>query len=131
VGNISLTFLTNENNPYDVKTNGRQYLGADLTPSESLTKQQIFEKVRRRMAEAAANKSGATSFCAELNPDVIVISDDRSLLFEPQNMRASELLHHQCGLGIESVHMRERIRVHPCQGKSLINDLTIAGLTVV
>jgi hypothetical protein len=97
--------------------------------SELITKRQIFEKFRRRMLQMAAVTN--LEFCAELHPDVIVIEADQSLLFEPQNKRASELLHRRCGLSIEGVQVRERIRVHPCQGRSLIDDLTIAGLRVV
>jgi hypothetical protein len=130
VGNISLTFSANKTTGYHVNMDGQQDLGAELTQSESLTKQQLYEKVRKRMAELASQTDNAASFCPELNPDVIVISDDQSLLFEPQNQRALEVLAVRCGLAMGFFKLTERIRVHPLRSRKIIDDLTRAGLHV-
>jgi hypothetical protein len=98
--------------------------------TESEIKQQIYEKVRRRLAELETDRQEGASFCRELSPDVIVISDDQSLLFEPQNSRASEFLSQCCGSGLEAFAVKECIRVHPVGSHKLISDLTKAGLNV-
>jgi hypothetical protein len=97
--------------------------------SELNLKQQIFEKVRRRMSELKHGDNSVPSFCSELNPDVIVISDDRSLLFEPQNLRVTEWLHRH--FGTENLGIRNRLRVHPCQRRGIIAELKAAGFEVV
>ena len=109
---------------------GQQDFGAELTQSESFIKQQLYEKVHKRMAELASQTDNAASFCPELNPDVIVISDDQSLLFEPQNQRALEVLAVGCGLGMGFFKLTERIRVHPLRSRKIIDDLTVAGLKI-
>jgi len=98
--------------------------------SELKLKQQIFEKVRRRMSELEHGGNSALSFCSELNPDVIVISDDQSLLFEPQNQRALELLTLGCGLASEELKLSDRIRVHPCKSRKIIEKLKAVGVTI-
>jgi hypothetical protein len=65
-----------------------------------------------------------------LNPDVIVISDDQSLLFEAQNQRATELLILRCGLAVDCFKLPERIRVHPLRSRKIIDELRTAGLNV-
>lgn len=102
--------------------------GADIEPisGESAIKQRIFEKFMRRLAEIRD-----MPFCPELNPDVIVISTDQSFLFEPQNPRASELLRRCCAVDAEGIQVRERVRVHPCQSRKIIDNLRTAGLHVV
>jgi hypothetical protein len=109
---------------------GQQDLGAELTQAESLIKQQLYEKVRKRMAELSSQTNNPASFCPELNPDVIVISDDQSLLFEPQNQRALEVLAVRCGVAMGLFKLTERIRVHPLRSRKIIDDLTTAGLIV-
>lgn len=102
----------------------------ESSKSESEIKRLIYEKVRKRMAELVVQSREPRSLCPELNPDVIVISDDQSLLFEPQNQRALELLTMKCGLTVNHFKLPERIRVHPCKSAKIIADLTIAGLKV-
>ena len=109
---------------------GQQDLGAELTQSESLIKQQLYEKVRKRMAELSSQTNNPGSLCPELNPDVIVISDDQSLLFEPQNQHALEVLAVRCGVATGLSKLTERIRVHPLRSRKIIDDLTTAGLIV-
>jgi hypothetical protein len=90
------------------------------------TKRQIFEKVSKRMDELATHLSPV---CAELNPDVIVISDDQSFLFEPQNLRVTEWLH--LHFGLDNLRVRERIRVHPVQAEIITSELKAAGFEVI
>jgi hypothetical protein len=97
--------------------------------SDSVTKQMIFEKVRQRM-ETLENKRSEDS-CSELNADVIVISDDTSLLFEPQNLQVTKWLRHRFKLSADNLKIRERIRVHPCQRRRIIAELKAAGFKVV
>ena len=98
--------------------------------TESQIKQQIYEKVRRRLAELETDRQEGASFCRELSPDVIVISDDQSLLFEPQNQRALEVLVVGCGFAMGFFKLTERIRVHPLRSRKIIDDLTVAGLKI-
>jgi len=104
-------------------TDGPRDFGADPADSESRTKQQIWEKISQRLAGF-----GQMSFCPELNPDVIVISTGQSLLFEPQSHRAVEWL--QAHLGFGNLDVRERVRVHPSQGKAMTDRLKAAGFRV-
>ena len=67
------------------------------------------------------------SSCIELNPDVIVISDDQSFIFEPQNELALRLLSKCCGV---KAQIRERIRVHPCKSRRIIAELKAAGAAI-
>jgi hypothetical protein len=97
--------------------------------SESEIKRQILKKLKKRMMELGFTDNVEPP---ELKPDVIVISGDQSLLFEPQNMKASEVLHQCCGLvSIDGAERHERIRVHPGRSREIIDDLRTAGLTVV
>lgn len=116
MGNIGIDFR--EQHPVESKTE------ADI-------KQQIYEKVWKRMKELQSRGCGEDSFCPELNPDVIIISGGRTFLFEPQNARASELLQQCCGSDVEDSRVRGRVRVHPCRCQAIMNILRIAGLRVV
>lgn len=100
--------------------------GGDSAQSEFVRKQQILEKLRKRLGKARE-----MPMCSELNPDVIVIPADQSFLFEPQNPRASELLRRCCAVDAEDIQVRERVRVHPCQSRKIIDNLRTAGLHVV
>jgi hypothetical protein len=102
-------------------------MGIRETLSESEIKRRIFEKFLRRMRESQSNQSSGI-FCSELNPDVIVISDDRSFLFEPQNSRMADWL--QQHFGIENLNVRDRVRVHPSQRQRIIKELKMAGFEV-
>lgn len=68
--------------------------------------------------------------CPELNPDVIVIPGDQTVVFEAQNERASALLRRKCGWDTETISVRERIHVHPSQSQKLIDALSTAGLRI-
>lgn len=114
-----------------MKTVGHQLREPSNGQTESEIKQQIYEKVRRRMAEFGRQKRETVAFCPGLNPDVIVISDDQSLLFEPQNSRASAWLYARCGGAAESDNVRERIRAHPCETPKIVAELKAAGFAVV
>jgi hypothetical protein len=96
---------------------------------ESEIKHQILEKLAKRKEFLECGLMGG-NFCAELNPDVIVISDDQSWLFEAQNSRASSWLHRHCGMVAEGHNDRERIRVHPCESPKIVAELKAAGFAV-
>jgi len=113
-----------------VKTTEGEVLEMSNRRLELETKQQIYEKVQKRMAESASQQREAADFCSELNPDVIVISDDQTVVFESQNERASALLRQKCGWDTETVSMRERVRVHPSRSQKLIETLSAAGLKI-
>lgn len=74
--------------------------------------------------------SGATDSCPELNPDIIVISDDQTTVFEAQNECASASLRRLCSWNMETINLRERFRVHPAKTRKLIEALSASGLTV-
>jgi hypothetical protein len=97
---------------------------------ESEIKGQILERLAKRKEFL---QSGVTDgdFCAELNPDVIVISDDQSWLFEAQNSRALAWLHRRFGMPADGHDSRERIRVHPCESPKIVAELKAAGFSVV
>jgi hypothetical protein len=101
------------------------------TKPDSVTKQQILEKVRKRLAELGFTNTEPAPLFQKAIPDVIVISDDHVLLFEPQNWPATEWLHRRCGLSMDNAQVRDQIRVHPCQRLKIINDLKAAGFEVV
>jgi hypothetical protein len=113
-------------------------LGTDFQethPVESKTEseigREIFEKFLKRIKKLSVDgKCGDADSCPELNPDIIVISDDETMVFEAQNARASALLRRKCGWDTETLTIRERIRVHPSQSPKLVEALSAAGLKV-
>ena len=95
------------------------------------TRQQIFEKVFRKMVESGIEKGGLEiSSGFQKAPDVIVISDDGSFIFEPQNRRVTQWLHELCGLDMENTETCDKIRVHPCKRNKIIAGLRVAGFEV-
>lgn len=95
------------------------------------TRRQIFEKFLARMKNSGIDVgSGNADSCPELNPDIIVISGDQTVVFEAQNERASALLRRRCGWDTETISKRERIHVHPSQSQKLIAALSAEGLIV-
>jgi len=108
--------------------NKLNHRGIEMDTSASFTETGIYEKVRKRMKELGSQTDNAASFCRELNPDVIVISDDQSLLFEPQSTEVTEWLGRRFRLNLK---IRDRIRVHPCQRHGIIAELKAAGFGVV
>ena len=94
-------------------------------------KNRILKKIKRKLDESEASDSERElDLCSELTPDVIVIKDDQSLLFEAQNVRALEVLAQVCGFDTDTVTLAERIRVHPCRSPQIINQLKAVGATV-
>jgi len=106
---------------------GSSQVRVEESKSDSEIKRQILVKLAKRK-EFLEGDIMAGNFCAELNPDVIVISDDQSFLFEPQNSRMAEWL--QQHFGIENVNPRDRFRVHPSQCRRIIKELKMAGFGV-
>lgn len=106
--------------------NGKPGKCAGLTESE--IKQRIFGKVARRMRALSEQMSQDSSYCSELNPDVIVISGEQTMLFEPQNLRVVKWLHRR--FGMEDLEVREQIRVHPARCQMLSEALRAAGFEV-
>jgi hypothetical protein len=92
-------------------------------------KRQIFEKFLGRLQNLDVGGAEPNP-CPELNPDVIVISGDQTVVFEAQNERASAFLRRKCGWDTETISVRERIRVHPSRSQRLIRALSDAGLKV-
>ena len=95
---------------------------------ESEIRQQLFEKVGRKMAELGYDSASPFH---QVNPDVVIIPADHVLLFEPQNWSATEWLHRHCGLSMDKAQVRDQIHVHPCQRGKIIADLKAAGFEVV
>jgi hypothetical protein len=105
------------------------------TPSYEIRpeiQRQMLEKFLERTRELGIdrNRRDVGEACPELNPDVIVISCDQTVIFEAQNERASRLLRRRCGWDTETINARERIRVHPSQSQKVIAALSAAGLKV-
>jgi hypothetical protein len=104
-----------------------------VSVKESKSDSEIRRQILGKLAERKEFSEGGAvtgNFCAELNPDVIVISDDQSLLFESQNSRASAWLRGRCGVAADSHNGRERIRVHPCKSSKIVAELKAAGFAV-
>ena len=94
-------------------------------------KSRIFRKLARQLGELGfENIQPEPLFYPELTPDVIVIRDDQSLLFEAQNVNALELMAQVCGYDLDSMTLSEQIRVHPCRSPYIIEKLQAAGATV-
>jgi hypothetical protein len=92
-------------------------------------KRQIFEKFLNRLNQWGSDLNGGSlNFCPELNPDVIVISSDQTLMLEPQNLRASQWLLRRFRFSSEEA--RERICVHPVQSQGIVDELRAAGFAV-
>jgi hypothetical protein len=96
--------------------------------TEAVIRRKILEKFLSRLKELSVNRD--TDCCPELNPDIIVISNDQTVVFEAQNERASALLRQKCGWETETIRQRERICVHPCQSQRIIDELKAAGFAV-
>jgi len=90
----------------------------------------IFARVAQRTSELGLESSGRAGFCPDLNPDVILLPDDQSLLFEVQNVWALELVASICGFASETMMVSERIRVHHCRSRQIVEQLKAAGAIV-
>lgn len=65
-----------------------------------------------------------------MKPDVIVKASQQTMLFQPQNLIASEWLHRHCGLIPDNISGDTEIRVHPKRCQSIIAELMAAGFSV-
>ncbi|MGB7768394.1 MAG: hypothetical protein WBN22_06015 [Verrucomicrobiia bacterium] len=65
-----------------------------------------------------------------MKPDVIVITSQETMLFQPQNRLASEWLHRRCGLAADNITGDTELRVHPRKCQSIIAELNAAGFIV-
>jgi hypothetical protein len=65
-----------------------------------------------------------------MKPDVIVIANQKTMLFKPQTRPASEWLHRRCGLVAENMSGDTEIRVHPRRCLSIVAELKAAGFIV-
>lgn len=111
-----------------VKYFGKQESQVCGSQRELEIKQQLFERFCQRMIDL--RNSVDSEFCAELNPDVIVISDDQTMLFESQHRRASEWLHFRYGMAFTDERKRNTLRVHPSLSQKIAAELRAAGFTV-
>jgi hypothetical protein len=66
-----------------------------------------------------------------MKPDVIVQAGQDTMLFQPQNRRASEWLRGHYHLSTESANSKTRLRVHPTRSRQIIEELKGAGFTVI
>lgn len=95
------------------------------------TRRQIFEKFLNRLRQSSGCVNfDSLDFCPELNPDVIMISGDQTIIIEPQNLEASKWLRRRFGFDSEEVRERERFCVHPCQFRKVADELKAAGFAV-
>ena len=92
---------------------------------EEQIKGRIFENLAKRIDGL---RQDPQLFCSELNPDVIVISGDQTLLFEPQNVRVAEWL--RLRFGLDNLSVRDRVRVHPACNETMLQQLKAAGFEV-
>lgn len=98
------------------------------------TKREILNELRQRLQLALASPHNAephSSSPSQRTPDVVVLVDSHVLLFEPQNPRATEWLHHRCNLTLENPQARDRIQVHPCEWQKIVGELQQAGFHVL
>jgi hypothetical protein len=105
-----------------------KHRGAEVagTEPDSEIRRRIFDKVRQKMIELGVDDP----FHPEPSADIVITTADKSLLFQPQNPRALEILSQYCGFGSESFAERAFVRVHPAGSRKIINDLTFAGLKI-
>ncbi len=112
--------------------NDERWTQRDRVENDSALKKQIFEKVRKRMAELQIEGAGCSHWrCVEAIPDIIVTDSAQSSLFEPQNMPASAWLHKRYDLGMQNAEACSPMRAHPCERQKIIDDLRQAGFEVL
>ena len=112
----------------DMDTNAQPAEMDDL-----LIKQQIWEKFVKRLQKWQETQSH-TSFAilnqADMNPDIMVIRKNGTLLFEPRTPQAEAWLRNRYGLNTESTDVDTGILVHPHQHKQLTTELKAAGFAI-
>jgi len=96
-----------------------------------LAKQHIWEKFASRLQEWRESESSTTSLNpSDMNPDVIVIPKNNTILFEPRTPQAALWLRTRYRLTPETVENNTAIMVHPYQQKQLTAELKAAGFAV-
>jgi hypothetical protein len=75
-------------------------------------------------------RTGADVAAAASKPDVVMVASDQTVLFEPQNQRASEWLHGRCQLTGEAMTGDTEFRVHPSRCSEIVEEMKAAGFTV-
>lgn len=96
-----------------------------------LAKQHIWEKFASRLQEWREGESStASSNSSDMNPDVIVIPKNNTILFEPRTPQAALWLRLRYRLTPETVENNTAIMVHPYQQKQLTAELKAAGFAV-
>lgn len=96
-------------------------------------KQQIWEKFTSRLQQWQESESREVFpplNPEDMNPDVIVIPQNGTLLFEPRTPQATSWLRTRFRLAAEAADGDAGILVHPNQQKQLIAELQAAGFTV-
>lgn len=96
-----------------------------------VTKRQILRKLCGQMNGRQTITAPADWPAMKNESDVIVRFTNQTVLFEPQNSRASEWLHRRCHLNTENVNGDTEIRVHPSQCRRIVDELKAAGFNVV
>jgi hypothetical protein len=71
-----------------------------------------------------------TTVLVSMKPDVIVKASQHTMLFQPQNRRASEWLCGHYYLPGRNANERTEFRVHPTRYKRIIEELKAAGFVV-
>ena len=108
----------------------------NTTPAETdllRIKQQIWEKFTSRLQQWQETESREVFpplNPADMNPDVIVIPKNGTLLFEPRTPQAVSWLRNRFRLTAEEMDGNAGILVHPYQQKQLIAELEAAGFAV-
>jgi len=123
-----------ENAFTDVFPVERDNMAMNINTTEAddlLAKQHIWEKFASRLQEWRESESSTTSLNpSDMNPDVIVIPKNNTILFEPRTPQAALWLRTRYRLTPETVENNTAIMVHPYQQKQLTAELKAAGFAV-
>jgi len=123
-----------ENAFTDVFPVERDNMAININTTEAddlLAKQHIWEKFASRLQEWRESESSTTSLNpSDMNPDVIVIPKNNTILFEPRTPQAALWLRTRYRLTPETVENNTAIMVHPYQQKQLTAELKAAGFAV-
>ena len=113
---------------------GHMSINVNLAETEHLLiKQHLWEKFADRLREWRDSQSAtlaSQSNPTDMNPDVIVIPQNNTLLFEPRTPQAALWLRNRYRLTPETVENNTGILVHPNQQKQLTEELKAAGFAV-
>lgn len=110
-------------------------INANLSEADySVIKKQLWEKFAGRLRAWQASQYGigpSSPTVAHMNPDVIVISRNNTLVYEPRTPAAVTWLRNRYGLAPEITEGGEvGILVHPQQQSQLTAELKAAGFAV-